>query len=418
MRALPIVAAVVCVALPCRAQHEGHEHHHPAPEQPALFQSEMGLMAGMTPRDPMASMEMPGWSFMVMGVARLIYNDQGGPSGATVGESSNWNMIMGHHDLGPVRLTLMMMNSLEPATLHDDGSPQLFQTGESFEGRPNVDRQHAHDFFMNLSATWRVPFGENAGFWTQLAPVGEPALGPTAFMHRASSGENPAAPLTHHWQDSTHITDNVITVGGGIGSFALEASAFHGEEPDDHRWGIDGGDIDSWSARLTFRSKGPWSAQVSYGDIEDPEALEPGNLERTTASLHYGARGDRPLALSVVWGHNEEEHGSSDGLLVEGAWAITKLDQVFARAESVEKNEELLLTKQLGEDEETATIRALTVGYLRDFPLWRAIATGVGADVTLYDYPGSLEPAYGQTPVSAHAFVRLRWTTGNSHPHH
>jgi len=91
---------------------------------------------------------------------------------------------------------------------------------------------------------------------------------------------------------------------------------------------------------------------------------------------------------------------------------------VFARAESVEKNEELLLTKQLGEDEETATIRALTVGYLRDFPLWRAIATGVGADVTLYDYPGSLEPAYGQTPVSAHAFVRLRWTTGNSHPHH
>src|SRR6185503_2870350 len=167
MRALPIVAAVVCVALPCRAQHEGHEHHHPAPEQPALFQSEMGLMAGMTPRDPMASMEMPGWSFMVMGVARLIYNDEGGPSGATVGESSNWNMIMGHHDLGPGRLTLMMMNSLEPATLHDDGSPQLFQTGESFQGRPNVDRQHAHDFFMNLSATWRVPFGENAGLWAQ-----------------------------------------------------------------------------------------------------------------------------------------------------------------------------------------------------------------------------------------------------------
>jgi len=157
---------------------------------------------------------------------------------------------------------------------------------------------------------------------------------------------------------------------------------------------------------------------VSYGDIEDPEALEPGDLKRTTASLHYGARGDRPLALSFVWGHNDEKHGSSDGLLVEGAYAVTKLDQVFARAESVEKNQELLLTKQLGGSEETATIRALTVGYLRDFLLGRAVATGVGADMTLYDFPGSLEPAYGKTPVSAHVFLRLRWSAGTANAHH
>ena len=390
-----VLAATSLLLLPALAQHESHEHHAPAQERPGLFQSDMALMTGTTPRDPMGGMEVSGWSWMDTGVARLVLNDQGGPSGATVFESSNWNMVMGHHDLGPGRLTLMMMNSLEPATLHDDGSPQLFQTGETFQGRPNVDRQHAHDLFMNLSGTWRIPLGEASALWAVLAPVGEPALGPTAFMHRASSGENPSAPLGHHWQDSTNITSNVITVGGGVGPIAVEASAFHGREPDEHRWGIDGGGIDSYAGRLTFRSRGPWSAQVSYGRLEDPEALEPGDLKRTTASVHYGASGDRPLAISFVAGRNDEEHGISDAFLLEGAYAITRVDQVFARVEWVEKDETLLQTKELGDAEPVplAEIRALTVGYLRDLELFRRVQTGIGMDLTLYGFPDSLEPA-------------------------
>jgi hypothetical protein len=237
-------------------------------------------------------------------------------------------------------------------------------------------------------------------------------------MHRASAGENPTAPLSHHWQDSTHITNNVVTVGGGRGSFAVEASAFHGEEPDENRWGIDGGDIDSWSARVTYRGRGPWSAQVSYGDIEDPEALEPGELKRTTASVSYGAHGDGPVAASFIWGHNDEEHGTSDAFLLEGAWTITTRDQVYARFEHVEKNEELLRTKELGEDEDTAAIKAVTVGYLRDFPVWAKLATGIGGDLTFYGYPGSLDEAYGDTPVSGHVFLRVRWSLGNAHVHH
>src|SRR5262245_9963137 len=172
MRRGASILAAFLFALPTLAQHEGHEHHTEAPEKPGLYQSDMALMAGTTPRDPMEGMKMPGWTWMDTGVARLVLNDQGGPSGATVFESSNWNMVMGQHGLGPGRLTLMMMNSLEPATFHDDGSPQLFQTGETFDGRPNVDRQHAHDFFMNLSATWRVPLGEASAIWAVLAPVG------------------------------------------------------------------------------------------------------------------------------------------------------------------------------------------------------------------------------------------------------
>jgi hypothetical protein len=411
MKALVVLLAAVAA----------HEHHHAAPDKPALFQSEMAPMAGMTPRDPMYGMAMPGWSWMVMGVARAVFNDQGGPSGDTAGESTNWNMVMAHHDLGGGRITLMMMNSLEPATIRDEGSPELFQTGETFQGNPLVDRQHAHDFFMNLSATWRVPFSEASGLWVQLAPVGEPALGPAAFMHRASSGENPSAPLTHHWQDATHITSNVVTLGGGVGSVAIEASAFHGAEPDEDRWGLEGGALDSYSGRVTLRLSGPWSAQVSCGRLDDPEALEPGDLTRTTASVHYGARGGGPLAASLIWGRNHEDHGDSDGFLLEGAYAITAADQVFTRAEYVEKSLVLLATKELpaeGAPDESAAVRALTVGYLRSFPPWRALETGIGGDLTVYGYPDALEPVYGETPVSGHVFVRLRWGAGSPHSHH
>jgi hypothetical protein len=414
---------ILSLSFPAWAQHSGH---HPAPTVEVtttypswwgLFQSDMSLMTGMTPHDRMAGMEMPGWSWMVLGVGRIVLNDQGGPSGDRAFESSNWNMVMGHHALGRGRLSLMLMNSLEPATIEDEGSPELFQTGESFGGQPLVDHQHAHDFFMNLSATWRMPFGNDSGLWIQLAPVGDPALGPTAFMHRASSGENPSAPLGHHWQDSTHITSNVITVGGGRGIWAVEGSVFHGAEPDEERWDIDGGEIDSYSGRLTLRFARAWSAQLSLGRLESPEALVPGDLTRTTASVHYGAAGERPFAASLVWGRNDEGHGVSDSFLLEAAYMPTNVDSVFARAEYVEKDEDLLATKELapeGQPTNVAAIRALTLGYLRDLELFRSLDTGLAFDFTAYGFPAGLDAAYGESPLSAHVFVRLRWKAASA----
>ncbi|MBC8647562.1 MAG: hypothetical protein H7X85_10390, partial [Thermoanaerobaculia bacterium] len=96
-----------------RAQHE-HTPPPPAPgpsatgnEDRKLFQSDMSLMAGMTPDDPDERHAPPGWSRHVLGVARLSYNDQGGPSGRSVLESSNWNMVMAQRAVGRGRLTLM-----------------------------------------------------------------------------------------------------------------------------------------------------------------------------------------------------------------------------------------------------------------------------------------------------------------------
>ena len=396
----------------------GAEAH---PPEHNLFQSDMSLMTGMTPRDPMGGMAMPGWHFMVLGVGRAGYNHQGGASGDDAFESSNWIMVHAAHDLGGGRLSLMLMNSLEPWTFEKRGSPELFQTGESFRGRPLVDRQHPHDLFMNLSATYRFPLGSDGAAWIQLAPVGEPVIGPTAFMHRASSGENPTAPLGHHWEDSSHITFNVATVGAGWRSVSLEASAFHGAEPDEDRLDIEGGSIDSAAGRLKVSLSGGWSGELSHAFLHDPEAVQPGNLHRTTASLHYGAEGDRPLAATLLWGHNSETHGESDAFLLEAAWQISPSDHLYARAESVEKDRRLLEFK--GADvtpaidlPEIARIGAGTVGYVRDLVITPVLRLGVGGDLTAYVFPSALQRVYGDSPLSVHLFARLRW--GRPHDAH
>jgi len=430
MRSLEtLTALLLALALPAL----GAAQESVRAEPPPLFQSDMTRMTGQTAEDPMAGMAMPGWSFMTMGVARLVYNHQGGLSGDETVESSNWVMAMGQHGLGRGRLTLMLMNSLEPATFHRGGSPELFQVGETFEGRPLVDHQHPHDFFMNLSATYRLPVGERAAVWLQAAPRGEPALGPTTFMHRASAGENPTAVLSHHFQDSTHITDDVVTVGAGYGRFTLEGSAFHGQEPDEGRWDLDPGGLDSWSGRLKVRLGGGWSGQVSHGKLHEPEALNPGDVKRTTASLHYGAEGAGPLAVSLVWGRNRESHGTFNGYLLEGAWQATSVDHFYARGEQADRDLDLLVFKggvpvprpqpqrEAGAAasllDRRIAVRALTLGYLRDLhrfaaPSWLGpVHVGVGADLTLYQSESLLDATYGEAPLSVHAFLRVRWGT-------
>ena len=367
---------VVLLAVPAAAQHEGHGSMHPQTE--------------------LETDESP-WSWSLAGVARLVYNHQGGPAGDEVFESTNWSMIALERRIEAGMLSFMMMNSFEPATLPDEGSPQLFQTGETFNGVPLVNRQHPHDFFMNLSATYRADI-EDGALWAVVAPVGDPALGPTVFMHRASAGENPSAPLGHHWQDGTHITFNVVTLGGEWRPVTVEMSAFHGEEPDEDRYKIDGGNIDSGSGRIRVRLPRDWSAHASYGFLNEPEALEEADVIRTTLGLEYGAQGNLPLAAMFLWGRNDhDDEGVSDALLAEVAWHGRPADHLFSRVEYVEKEE-------FGDD-----VMAFTAGYLRDVLLLDSLAAGAGADVTFYRYDDDLEPTFGSTPISTHLYLRLRW---------
>jgi hypothetical protein len=233
-------------------------------------------------------------------------------------------------------------------------------------------------------------------------------------MHRASAGENPTAPLGHHWQDSTHISFNVATAGAGWKAVSVEGSVFHGAEPDEDRWDIEGGRIDSAAGRVKLTIPGGWSAQLSHAYVHEPEEAEPGNLHRTTASIHYGAEGDRPFAATLLWGRNDEAHGVSESVLLEAAYQVTRADHVYGRVEWVEKDRHLLLFKGAEvtpavDIPETARIGALTLGYLKDLVVARGLRIGAGADLTGYTFPSALEAVYGRGPLAAHAFLRFRW---------
>ncbi|MBI3951261.1 MAG: hypothetical protein HY314_12500 [Acidobacteria bacterium] len=261
------------------------------------------------------------WMVMLHGDLKVGFNHQGGPRGVNKAESQNWLMIMAEREAGPGRLMVRGMFSAEPGTAPNGGFPQLFQSGETFRGRPIIDAQHPHDLFMELAASFTLPLSEQTSLYVYGGPVGEPALGPVAFMHRVSAAENSAAPLGHHWQDSTHITHGVITAGVTAWRFRVEGSIFHDAEPDENRNDIELGKLDSWSARIWFTPTQNWTMQVSHGHLNEPEAIAPGDLDRTTASLSY----NRPWhgghwATSLIWGRNHELMTG----LTHGARAVRK----------------------------------------------------------------------------------------------
>ena len=389
----------------------------------------------------------PGnWSVMMHGAVRLGVNVQTGPRGVAKAESQNWLMVMAEHDAGPGTLSLRGMFSAEPLTAPPGGFPQLFQTGEEFRGREIVDAQHPHDLFMELAAAWNVPVTENVTLNAYGAVVGEPALGPVAFMHRPSAAENPAAPLGHHWQDSTHITHGVFTGGISFWKMKFEASAFHGAEPDANRADIEMGAIDSWSGRVWFAPTRDWSMQFSHGRLNEPESTEPGDTVRTTASIHHNhVWEDGSWATSVVWGRNDRADGDSNAYLLESTVRFLSRNAIYGRIELVDKRHLLeenvygragLDVRPVGDGHvgqaprfidpqtfsRTATAEALsfepsfrvaafTMGYVRDVYENNQFAIGIGADVTAHAIPDELKAVYGISPMSVKAFVRFRPST-------
>jgi hypothetical protein len=366
-----------------------------------------------------------GWMLMQDGILFANVNHQGGPRGGDELTAPNWWMGMASRRAGTGRVTFNAMFSLDPATVGEDGYRELFQVGEALNGRPLIDRQHPHDFFMQLSAIWRVPMTGSTGFTIAGGPAGEPALGPVAFMHRPSAADNPTAPLTHHTFDSTHVAFGVITAAVDHGPFVLEGSLFNGREPDQHRWDFDFGRLDSVSGRLWFRPDDEWEFQVSSGHLVDPEELEPGHdVVRSTASASWTRKnGSAISALTAAIGVNDTDHGTRYGFLVEGARHVDP-NTFYARVEGLQA-ETVLLQTGMVVDGPAADVKdlvsAVTLGGVRDVLYWKGFEGGIGADVTFYGVPDSLQatptspslPPYGGHPVSFHLFFRLRPPVGS-----
>jgi hypothetical protein len=359
------------------------------------------------------------WLLMLHAEAKTGINSQGGPRGVTKFESANWLMPMAFRKLGRGTLQLRGMFSFEPFTFPPGGSPLLFQTGETYKGQPIIDRQHPHDLFMELSAQYTHPLGERGTWFTYFGYPGEPALGPPAFMHRASASENSSATLSHHLQDSTHISFGVFTTGFTYRWFKLEGSIFNGHEPDENRYDFDTGKWDSRSARLSFAPNRNWSMQVSYGFLRKPEAAEPDtDIRRTTASMHYNKTLDRGYwASAFIWGRNHATGGHDEvhnvnGYTLESTVNFQDKNYAYTRLELVDKNELLRAFDRafLGITDEHPSFRigAFTFGAARD--IWNSdkISMAIGGDFTFYSKPAVLDSLYGNQPVSWKLFLRLR----------
>lgn len=381
--------ALMGAALPAAAQApDAHQHH----ASPAADES--------------------AWMLMQDGVLYGLFNHQGGPRGGDEVRAPNWWMGMASRRAGRGQLTFTAMLSLDPATVGKRGYGEIFQVGETVDGRPLIDRQHPHDLFMQLAAVWRVPLTERTGLTLAGGPVGEPALGPVAFMHRASAAENPFAPLGHHTFDSTHIAFGVVTAAVDRGPFVLEGSLFNGREPDEHRWDLDFGRLDSVSARLWYKPASAWEFQVSSGHLIDPEALEPGSVTRTTGSAAWTSRSQgRMTALALGYGVNASGHGTRDALFAEATRRQGTV-AVYGRFELVQVETERLLHGADPPHAHAADIKdrlaAFTAGAVRDLLKWRGFEGAVGGAATFYGVPAALRESHGSHPVSFQVFFRLR----------
>lgn len=348
------------------------------------------------------------WQLMTHGYAMQLYSDQAGRQRDTKNFNENMLMGMASRQLGPGRLGLRTMLSAEPWTIGATGYPLVLQTGETADGRtPLRDRQHPHDLFMELAATYSLPLGADRSIFLYLGEPGEPALGPPTFMHRFSGMDNPEAPLSHHWLDSTHISYGVVTLGWIDGGWKLEGSAFNGHEPDPQRTDLDPPKLNSYSFRASFQPAPNWSLQASAGHLLSPEQLEPGvNTTRSTASVMY----NRPLAAgnwqtTLAWGRNDRSPGrTTNAFLLESGLGFAGRHTLFGRLERL-GNDELLGTGQV------ATVGKLSLGYIYDALAAKAFKAGVGVEGSVARVSGGLVARYGsQALYSWMTFLRVKLT--------
>jgi hypothetical protein len=376
---------------------QGHDmpmhHHHSNFAGNLLMNQASGTSINPTSwQMPMWMSTAGSWNLMLMGNAFVVDTQQSGPRGGDKLYSANMFMLGAEHGVGRGSVMIDTMLSLEPATVGNRRYPLLFQTGETAYGQPLVDAQHPHNFVANLGIHYARPVGP-AVVQFYYAPVGDPALGPVAYPHRASAAELPQAPIGHHWQDSTHIGTNVVTAAVRYRKLRIEASGFHGAEPGENRWTINWGGVDSWSTRFSVMPTGNWLLQVSQGRLADPERVGAGTVVRTTASAHY-TRGE--WSSSFVWGRNAE----LNSWLAETVAPAGRRNWVTGRFEVVDKDE--LSVPGVWR------VAAYTAGYTRDVAVMEHFVAGVGVNGSVYGIQAGLRGTYGERPAGVNVFLRLR----------
>jgi hypothetical protein len=405
---LPLAAVLAAGA----DEHAGHDVPTAMAMTGALGDYPMSRDASGTSWQPDASPHAMGhlmrgdWTLMGHAMLNGVYDTQEGPRGDELAFVSGMVMGSARRNTGEGDiLTLRAMLSPDPA-MGKRGYPLLLAAGETADGvTPLVDRQHPHDLFMELSATWAHEFGSGVSGFLYAGLPGEPALGPPAFMHRPATMTSPEAPITHHWLDSTHITFGVLTAGWVRDAWKFEVSQFTGREPDEDRNDIERPRLDSTSLRASWNPDAHWALQVSWADVESPEQLEPEvDVRKLTASALYGLDlGEgRSWAATLAWGRKDPTEGATtDAVALEATWVPAIGWQLFSRVEWLESDE-------LGDDHhEVHEVAKLTLGARREFPVTARIRLGVGALYSFNEVDAALEPSYGGSPNGAMVFLQF-----------
>ena len=365
-------------------------------------------------------MRPSGWMLMLHGQAVVAEQQQTGPRGRDKLFADNWLMPMAQRSFGPSQITLRAMFSLEPATISGRYYPELFQEGETAFGKPIVDGQHPHDLFMEIAGLYDLRLSSHALATAYGGPVGDPALGPEAYPHRASDGDNPLAPLGHHLEDSTHIAWDVIGAGLSWGEkergVRVEASGFHGREPDENRWHIEVGAVDSWAARLSIAPARDWTAQYSLGHLHSPEQVHPDEdvLRQTASVAYHHSFSGAALDATAVWGRNHTigTTENANGYLMEAAARIGGRQTAWMRIENADRTTDLLGAAAPANESVIGRVQAYTGGYAHR--VWGCAhgAAELGAQFTGYGVPGTLTQFYGEYPFGIAALLKIRLGSG------
>jgi hypothetical protein len=357
-----------------------------------------------------AHLMLGDWMLMAHGNLWGVYTDQRGPRGDDMAFVESIAMARAEvMATRYVRVRLNAMASLEPA-MGARGYPDLFASCETAGGQPLIDRQHPHDLFMELSGRADLYVAEGKSLFVYGGPVAEPALGPTAFMHRGSARYLPLAPITHHWFDSTHISYGVVTAGFAAPRFQIEVSAFRGREPDERRWGLETPALDSWSVRASYQPNPMWLMQVSRGHLKSPETTHPGeNEDRTTASIQYGGAPWHTSQLSAMLGFSAKRRSGGETLtawIAEGNWALSGHHNLFGRIENV-ANDELFPNPADPLHDRKFRVTRFEAGYAYRVPLTDDLGLALGGSVSAYAKPAALDAAYGHAPIGLTVFAKL-----------
>jgi hypothetical protein len=286
------------------------------------------------------------------------------------------------------------------------GYPVLLASGETADGAtPLIDRQHPHELIMELSASYSHRLSETQSLFVYAGLPGEPAFGPPAFMHRQSTGDSPEPPISHHWLDSTHITFGVVTAGYVFDAWKIEASRFHGREPDESRYDIETGGLDSTAVRLSWNPTQELSLQGSWAHVKSPELLEPADNQTkwSLSAIYTRSIGDLgSWSTTAAWGRRSSGHHTLDAFVLESALNFEDVWTVFGRAERTDNNE------LLGHHGPTFTVSKASLGVIRDFPVAARAKIGLGGLYTFNFVPNALKASYGGNANGAMIFARLK----------